>query len=1669
MTWKNRIRKILKWFGIVLVGLILLLVILLGVIQTPLIKQQIARLAMNMINTSPAMNIRIEGLSGTIPYQMQVERIELSDPEGVWLTITNVSLNWAPHKILSSEFVIYDLTADQVQMLRKPAPPQPSAPREKKPFRLPDRLPSLRVDQLMVDEIHLASAVVGYEATYTLNGVLKPTGEEKGLQAQLNLEQVNRRESQVKLIAEVKGTPPMLVLHADVDDTQDGIFLALAGLENTGALTVDLHGEGPLEQWSGQLEAGIGNWGSVTSDVTIQATETFQVSARGTVQPVSGALPAQIDALLGERQLFDLNVAYAQGLLQLANSTVQTDTLALQVQGELGFENETVNASAELEADRLNILQPLLKQSIAGQAAIQATLSGTLDELQGQLSAQVNHPVIVNVSASSLDVLLEIPSFAIRNATFPTGHLILGATAEDVVLPAGFPVQERNLFIAADIQLHAIENIQVQPLIVRGENLNLSLQGTANARLPSASMQMELGVEELQNVLPHDIAGNARFSGMVQGGTSSLVAEMNGAIADLSNVPEFMKELAGTDIQLSASAAISQPTMFIIPHIRIHSQTASFISSASVNLEDKTILAQLNAEVEDIRHIATTDITGSVSLSGIVQGGTEFMTADLSGSLRNLNNIPGAAGVLAASDVQLKAAATLKDATMLNLSALSLQSRVASAIGSASVNLEDRTISSRITAHIKELKGILPSGITGQAEFTGVVEGGTPALEIDLRGTLSNLDNLPQELAGALGSKLDLSADATLRDTSKLNISALKAQSAAAALVSSASIDLAGKTLSGQYSLNLASLAPLQKQLGDNAQGKLRSQGKVQGAFDDLTLSASIEGNRISIRDYFIDDVSASLSARRENEAIQGSLELALTQQQRKLSASTGFSLEPPRITVSDLQIRAPQSVIEGELLYNMESRLMSGDVTGNLKDLSEIGRLLKQDLGGSLTFNAHLTAKEQQALVLNAEGYQIKTPYAQVDELNLRSDLNNVLQSPYGSMNLMLDSLRTKDLTLDEFTLTANGTQQAMFFESQGEGSWHNAFQYTANGNISRNANELTMGVNTFQGTFAGERILLNQPFSFSRTETQYFVRGLNANIGEANLRADGFLSNQMVQFDLSLNRLPLQLLEYAGVQDVQGILAAQVRVDGTPDFPLITARVEGQNMKILQPEAENIPSASLTMNADYRANRWAINATMTDLSEKPVQGDLNLPMNLSLQPFRVSFPEFQPMQGRIQGELNLSTLPALLLLEEQNLTGTVNASVEIAGTVKEPDLNGRFTLDNGTYDHYEQGIVLRDIQLNAQAQTHQLVVQQFSATDGGSGRLEGQGSVSLEGDKPVHVTLNMKQARLLRRDSVTATFNGTVGVIGSVTAPTINGNIIVGPAEIDIAQDFGSGGARELDIIEINGKADMSDTVEKREKAAQEPPDSSADQKNPVKFDLVVKAPGQVFVRGRGLDSEWRGDMKIGGNMSAPQISGSLSIIRGTFNFFGNMLDLTQGSLTFVGANPPEPFIDVVAETTRKDMTFRVRITGPVDEPEFELESDPMLPRDEILAHLLFGRRLTDITPVQALQLAQAAEQLSGGGNTFDVLGMTRDILGIDQLDIRQSEGTEDGDEGEASVGIGKYLTEDVYVDIEKGLGDESGKLSVEVKLTPNISLESELGMDSRAGVGVMWKYDY
>jgi translocation and assembly module TamB len=174
-------------------------------------------------------------------------------------------------------------------------------------------------------------------------------------------------------------------------------------------------------------------------------------------------------------------------------------------------------------------------------------------------------------------------------------------------------------------------------------------------------------------------------------------------------------------------------------------------------------------------------------------------------------------------------------------------------------------------------------------------------------------------------------------------------------------------------------------------------------------------------------------------------------------------------------------------------------------------------------------------------------------------------------------------------------------------------------------------------------------------------------------------------------------------------------------------------------------------------------------------------------------------------------------------------------------------------------------------------------------------------------------------------------------------------------------------------------------------------------------------------------------------------------------------RGTIAFGGSFPPAPFIDVTAEATAKDVTVQLSIIGILPSPEIKLSSQPLLPTDEILARLLFGRSSKNLTPVQAFQLADALDTLSGGG--LDLLGRSRRLLGVDRLGVKNTGEKLD----DAAISAGKYIAEDVYIEVEKGISPETGKASVKWDVTPNVTVDTEVGVNAEAGVGVQWKWDY
>lgn len=231
-------------------------------------------------------------------------------------------------------------------------------------------------------------------------------------------------------------------------------------------------------------------------------------------------------------------------------------------------------------------------------------------------------------------------------------------------------------------------------------------------------------------------------------------------------------------------------------------------------------------------------------------------------------------------------------------------------------------------------------------------------------------------------------------------------------------------------------------------------------------------------------------------------------------------------------------------------------------------------------------------------------------------------------------------------------------------------------------------------------------------------------------------------------------------------------------------------------------------------------------------------------------------------------------------------------------------------------------------------------------------------------------------------------------------------------------------------------------------------------IGLDLTIRAPGRVFVRGRGVDAELGGELRIGGTTAQVIPAGRLDLIRGRLSILGTRLDLTEGAATLEGNF--DPFIRLLASTRSGATQIGISVTGPISAPDISLSSSPALPEDEILAQLLFGRSVSTLSPLQLLQLADAATDLVGGTSGGGILGNLRDGLGLDDLDLQTDA------EGNAALRAGRYLSQNIYTDVTLG-GDGGADVSLNIDLTPDITARGRFSSDGDTSLGLFFERDY
>ncbi len=1197
--------------------------------------------------------------------------------------------------------------------------------------------------------------------------------------------------------------------------------------------------------------------------------------------------------------------------------------------------------------------------------------------------------------------------------------------------------------------------------LTQGDELEVSTQGSLRLDSPLIADFRSL----VDGGVTFDIRGGWSPDAVItlapsQVTTNALALTMSGRFA--TETQEFSADSALSLLQAEAIQSLIAPLS---------------LEGLALNLEasGRTNQPELSAElsVDNLNHPMLQAESVSFDVDAGAKGPIDqpgaAIAAKLSGGLAGLTTADlGLPPGLIGQDVDLQTTAELAlDDLLLSIEEAELTTGALQAGVQGTIDLNTIEADLEIGTALSDLSllsDMAGMDLAGRFDLAGTVNLAEAGKQIaaELAGGLREFVVSDPVLMALLGSTVELATTSSLNDTEGLRVDTLTLAGAAFDLESSASLGPAFDTVEADYALQLPDASVLSESLGMTLAGAASLTGQAIGPIDNLTIEALLEA-----QDVIADTVAlASLEAKTTVEDLpaspKGDLALLAQGPFGPLSASTLFALSGDLLSVSQLKLSGLQVEASGDATVPLNGSPVVGDLSLRAADLRHALEFAGLAGGGALDLDVTLLEEdgEQGAKAkLSASALSFASGDAAPIRLaSLAADVvaKDLLGDPRADVNLEARDLSAAPAALSETRLSASGGLSGADWSLSTAGDLFGELAITADGRLALKEKVTSLALSALQGRLLAQDLRLQAPTEVHLTQGGMTLEDLSLEFAGAKISAAAQQSAKSIAGRLSIASLPLSLIRtFDPANPLQGSLALTAELDGPLTKPQGRARLTLDDVTML--EEDLVPPVDAVVNADWRNGKLSAQGSITGIGKNTAEVTAELPLILQPEPLSILLPDDKPIAINLTRRGPIEELVALLPLADHDVRGLSDIALAVGGTLAQPKIDGQVSVTEGRYENVASGTLLENIELLVEGNDKQVRLSKLAATDGEKGHLSGEGTVSIDAEQgfPAEINLTIDKATLVRLDEVTAVTSGTLGYAGSIEKAKLEGDLVITPIEVRIPSTLPPEVA-DLEVIEESStlEASENETAEATEEA---PPPLIVD------LDVDVSVPNRAFVRGRGLESEWKGDIKVTGTSEAPEIAGQLELVRGDLELLGKSYKLQSGVITLNGGPNVDPDIDIRAVQEGPDLTVNIVLAGPASNPELTLSSVPELPQDEILARMLFGRGTDQLSPAEAVQLAASVAQLTGATGGPGALDLLRSGLGVDVLRVGSNE------DGEANVTAGKYIGDKVFVGVEQGIGADSGGVTVEVELTPNISVESGVGQTGDSNVGVKFKWDY
>ena len=369
---------------------------------------------------------------------------------------------------------------------------------------------------------------------------------------------------------------------------------------------------------------------------------------------------------------------------------------------------------------------------------------------------------------------------------------------------------------------------------------------------------------------------------------------------------------------------------------------------------------------------------------------------------------------------------------------------------------------------------------------------------------------------------------------------------------------------------------------------------------------------------------------------------------------------------------------------------------------------------------------------------------------------------------------------------------------------------------------------------------------------------------------------------------------------------------------------------------------------------------------------------------------------------------------------------------------------LDNGSFLLPEYGLALEQVSLDFRSANNNEITVTGSAGSGpGTVTLDSLLTMPLLDSRTLHVEVSGDNFQLLNTeefemlidpDIVLDYRNQVLNVTGSVDVPLMHVDFTDRQALVGGSVDV----SRDVVIV-----SDRNNTI-----------DNSSELlgRIPVAADIRLGMGDEVTFTGYGLNLELTGNLELEQTVDRQLLAnGELSIPVGSYELYGQRLEIDNGKLLFLG-NPLNPALDIRAVRETRVAEVGLYMNGTVRNIQAQLFSTPALPESEILSLLVTGNSFEsggNFAEQDSENMLGAIALLSlekGQGLTSSVTSK----LGIDSVAIDSG-----SDYRDSALGLGKYLSPNLFMRYDIGLFDRENALSLEYILSERLRLEVESGV--------------